>query len=410
MSNSPDNWIRDYILLAFRVDRLFRKQTHSYLVDYYYGPPEWQQAVQAEPESEPVQLVKQAEKLQAYLPGQEFDRERENFLQKQVFALHTLCRKLSGEVFSLAEEVERCLDVRPYWIPEEQFDQALAIYRDILPGKGSLADRYQLWRSRYDFPAEKVHLLMEIIEDLLIETRARCAAFLDLPEGDHVQLAGAHDKRFGAANWYLGNFSSRMEVNLDRPLRLPRLIQLICHELYPGHHTEFVLKEKHLFRGKGYLEQSIFLLMTPQLTITEGIAMQAAAMLFEPGEAESYLVEHIFPKLDVAGDPHTIALLSTADHFLEGISGNAAMMLHAGRPDQEVIQYLMHYTLDSEARISQWFPMLKIPFLEAYTFSYFLGKRLMAPLLKGDNRHHFFQRFLTEPVTPSDLVNPAWSS
>ncbi|HSF80924.1 MAG TPA: hypothetical protein VLA49_06800 [Anaerolineales bacterium] len=400
----PENWVRDYISLAFRVDRLFSKQAHSYLVDYYYGPPEWKQAVQAEPESEPAVLVDMAVALRECLPEKNFDQERENFLKKQVFALETLCRKLNGEVYPLEEEVERCLDVRPAWIPEAEFEKALAIYNEALPGRGSLAERYQSWRERYDFPKDKVELLIEIITELIAEIKPRAAAFLDLPDNDRVELAAVQDKKFIAANWYLGNFSSRMEVNLDRPLKLSRFIKGICHELYPGHHTEFVLKEKLLFQEEGHLEQSIFLLMTPQLTIAEGIAMHAADMIFEPGEAEEYLVERIFPRLGLTGDPQVIAQVRQAEDLLVGVDGNAAFMLHQRRPDDEVIKYAMHYKLDNYERTGNWLSTLKVPYLEAYTFTYFLGKRLLQPLLRGDDRHSVFRRFLTEPVVPSDLV------
>ncbi|MDP9357730.1 MAG: hypothetical protein M3R02_21060, partial [Chloroflexota bacterium] len=71
-------------------------------------------------------------------------------------------------------------------------------------------------------------------------------------------------------NWYLGQSRSRVEINTDLPIRANALTGLICHEAYPGHHTEWTLKEHHLYRGRGLGEFSIQLIHTPEAVIAEG--------------------------------------------------------------------------------------------------------------------------------------------
>jgi len=58
-----DQWFRDYVLLQFRIDKLIRKFTESRFVDYYYGPPEWKETVEAEGESPALDLVRAANAL-----------------------------------------------------------------------------------------------------------------------------------------------------------------------------------------------------------------------------------------------------------------------------------------------------------------------------------------------------------
>jgi hypothetical protein len=57
------------------------------------------------------------------------------------------------------------------------------------------------------------------------------------------------------------------------------------HEGYPGHHTEFILKEQHLYREQNQFEHSILILHSPKLIISEGIANNAISVLFSDEEA-----------------------------------------------------------------------------------------------------------------------------
>ena len=59
-----ETWFRDYVLLAFRIDKALRAiSAHSPFVDYYYGPPEWQAQVAAEPLSDATELLNAANAL-----------------------------------------------------------------------------------------------------------------------------------------------------------------------------------------------------------------------------------------------------------------------------------------------------------------------------------------------------------
>jgi hypothetical protein len=403
-----EQWFREYVLLAFRMEKAIRKFTESRFVDYYYGPPEWK--AEAEAEKPADELVRDAMALEDTLAEQGFEAHRATYLEKQVWALETVCRKLNGETFSLEEEVQRCFDIHPTWIAESQFEQGLAMLDAVLPGDGSLSDRLQAWRKRYQLAREKSGLLLNFMQRAAAEARRRTQAFVKLPADEGIEMQTVSDNVYMGENWYLGNYRSRVELNTDLPTDLHGLLDFMCHEGYPGHHTEFVLKEQRLFREQGYLEQAIFPIISPQSVISEGIATCACEMLFSPEEAEQWLAEHMYPEAGIEPDTIDIAKLREALELLDyPVGGNAAFLLHEGRSDDEVLQYLLKYSLLPDEEALKFLEFLKVPFQQAYIFTYFYGRQSMKPWLLRPDRLTVFRRFLTEQVYPSELVKEATS-
>lgn len=404
---TDQNWFKDYVQLQFRMDKSIRKFTESRFVDYYYGPPEWKAAVEQEGETPAPDLVRSATRLLDTLPAQGFEEHRALYLSKQVIALETVCRKLNGESFALEDEVQRCFDIRPTWTPETRFEEAHALFDEVLPGQGSVFERLQALRQRYILAGEKAGLTVDFMRRAMNEARRRVLSFIDLPEGEEVELAVVSDKVFGGENWYLGNYRSRVELNTDLPTNMRWLMDLVCHEGYPGHHTEFVLKECHLYRERGYIEQSISPIICPQSVISEGIATSAFDMVFTLAESEQWAREHLYAAAGIEPVDIDTEKFRRAGELMEGIDGNARFMLSDGRSDDEVMQYLMRYRLIPEEYARKDLEFLRDPFREGYIFTYFYGRRLMKPWLQGDDRQQVFKRFLTEQICPSDLVNKA---
>lgn len=400
-----EQWFREYVLLAFRMDKAIQKFTQSRFVDYYYGPPEWKAEAETEAEKPAGELVRDAMALEDALVEQGFETHRAAYLGKQVAALETVCRKLNGETFSLEEEAQRCFDIHPERIPESQFEQGLALLDEVLPGDASLPDRLQGWRKRYQLAQEKSGLLLNLMQRTAAEARRRTRTFVNLPADEGVEMQTVSDQVFMGENWYLGNYRSRVELNTDLPTDLNGLMDFMCHEGYPGHHTEFVLKEQRLFRERGYLEQAIFPIISPQSVISEGIATSAREMIFPSEEAEQWLAGHIYPEAGIEPDTIDTAKLRKAGELLDyPVAGNAAFLLHEGRSDEEVTQYLIKYSMVSDEEALKFLEFLKVPFQQAYIFTYFYGRQAMKPWLQGPDRWNAFRRFLTEQVYPSELV------
>lgn len=400
-----EQWFRAYALLAFRMDKVILRLTESRFVDYYYGPVEWKAEVDAEVERSPGELVRDAMALEDALADQGFEAHRATYLEKQVIALETVCRRLNGETFSLEDEAQRCFDIRIGRIPESQFEQGLALLAEALPGDGNALDRFLIWKKRHLLAREKSSLLLTFMQRAAAEARRRTLAFVSLPADEGIEVRTASGMVSLGENAYLGNYHSQVELNTDLPTDMSGLLNFMCHEGYPGHHTEFVLKEQRLFRERGYLEQAISPIIGPQSVISEGIATSACEMIFTPEEAEQWLAEHIYPEAGIEPAPIDIAKLRKAGELLDyPVGGNAAFLLHEGRSDEEVIHYLIKYSMLTDEEALKFLEYLKVPFQQAYIFTYFYGRQLMKPWLQGPDKWNAFRRFLTEQVYPSDLV------
>lgn len=401
-----EQWFRDYVLLQFRMDKVIRAFTESRFVDYYYGPPEWKAAIENEAETPAPDLVVAAMALLDALPAQGFEARRARYLSKQVIALETVCRKLSGETFSLEDEVQRCFDISPTWVPETEFEMAHAILEKVLPGEGNLFERMEALRLHYNLAEEKKELLPGLLRLAMEEARRRTRAFVDLPPGEDVELGIVSDKVYGGENWYLGNYRSHVDVNTDLPTNLRWLVGIMCHEGYPGHHTEFVLKEQHLYRKLSYIEESIAPIICPQSVISEGIATSAFETIFTYADAERWAAEYLYPAAGIEPIEVDMEKLVSAWEMMDGLQGNARFMLSEGRPDEEVKRYLVKYSMLPEEYAQKSLEFLKDPFREGYIFTYSYGKQLMKPWLEVADRQQVFKRFLTEQLCPSDLSLP----
>ncbi|HLJ34429.1 MAG TPA: hypothetical protein VKU38_12280 [Ktedonobacteraceae bacterium] len=401
-----DNWLREYVLLAFRIHRVVQTVYGSQFVEAYYGPPEWRQQAESEPELSAANLVRQTMTLADALPAQEFASQRASYLAKHVIAMETLCRKLCGEPFPLEEEAKCCLDISPVWTPEEQFEQAHALYEMVLPGTGSIAERLKDYKSSLAFPLDQVDVLKSFIDQAFVEARKRTLVLMELPAGETIEVQYLPEKAYDAAARYDGNYRTRIEVNVvASAAELPRLFDhKVCHEAYPGHHTEYVLKEQYLYQQQGYIEQALVLTLCPQCVNTEGIAMMAHEMIFSPGEAEQWIAEHIYPFLHKEVDATILLRLRQASEMLFSVWDNALMLLDEGRSEAEVAQYFMRYMLVAEDKAVQMVAHLKHPVDGLYTLTYVGGQKLLRPWLQGPDRVAVFRHFLKKQINPSSLV------
>src|SRR4029450_11061287 len=99
-------------------------------------------------------------------------------------------------------------------------------------------------------------------------------------------------KPWSGFNYYEGGLRSRVAINLDLPVLSLSLGQLVAHEAYPGHHTEHPRKEAGLVRQRRWLEETIFLVGTPQCTLAEGLADLGLEVVFGR-RPEGLVAEHL---------------------------------------------------------------------------------------------------------------------
>ncbi len=393
--NTPpiDALSRRYIELAFDLEAHVEG-----FVDAYFGPPELKQRPGPRP---PAAIAEDLAALRAEVAASDYPASRRGYLEVQLRAMETTARRLAGEPIGFGDEVRACFDVEPVRVPEAAFEEANAELEALIPGDGPLAERLAAWRRRYEVAPEVARQMIDLVA---AEARRRTGALLGLPDPDEVRFELVSDKPWSGYNWYLGGGRSLVEINTDLPIRASGLLDLVCHEAYPGHHTEHALKEQLLYRGLGWGEQAIQLINTPECVIAEGIATLAADMVFGD-EAWEWAAERLYPLAGIAGDPERERRVAAAQWTMRALNSNAAALLHEdGADPEEVVAYLMRYGLRTEREARQSLRFISTPLWRTYSITYFVGRQILGDWIARGDRVARYRQLLTEQVYPSMLA------
>jgi hypothetical protein len=400
VSATPDVLSR-YLELGLRLDRHV-----DGLVDAYYGPPALHDRVRAEPVRPPDALADDARRLLADLdagapidatPAAD-DPHRRRWVRAQVLGLRTTAERLAGVTVAFKDEIERCYGVRPEKVDESVFEGAHRALDDVLPGTGPLRERYIAWREAQAVPVE---VLPTAIASLCEDLRERTDRLFGLPEGEHIDFDLVTNEPWSGFNYYLGGLRSRVAINVDLPVLSTSLAHLVAHEAYPGHHTEHSRKEVGLVRRQQRLEETIFLVGTPQCLLAEGLADLGLEVVC-PDDADAVAAEHLRP-LGVPFEPEVVARVRKATEDLGGVRGNLALLLHdEGADADEAIAYAERWGLLPRNRAEKAVEFQTDPTWRAYIFCYVDGLRLCRSFTTGDPER--FERLLSEQLLPEDLL------
>ena len=392
--------VERYLVLGLRLGRHV-----DGFVDAYYGPAALADRVAQEAIVPPAALVREAATLLADLDAgvgePDVDAGRRRWLRAQVIGLHTSARKLAGEPIGYADEVEWCYGVRPAPIDTDTFARAHDRLDAALPGSGPLRDRYIAWGEAQAVPVE---VLPAALHSLADDLRERTATLFGLPDGEHVEWELAHGQPWSGFNYYLGELRSRVAINTDLPVLSPSLAHLVAHEAYPGHHTEHSRKEAGLVRRRGWQEETIFLVGTPQCLLAEGLADLALEVVM--GERpEEAVAAHLRP-LGVPYEPEVVAAVAQAGEALNAVRANVAWLLHEdGASVDEAVAYAERWALLPRNRAEKAVEFLTSPTWRAYISCYVEGLPLCRRFVAGDPAR--FATLLTDQLVPADLVAAA---
>jgi hypothetical protein len=389
----------EYLTLSLEIERIFPG-----FVDAYMGPESIRVRAHAGEKPDPHALLERARRLLTDIRISNYDDNRKEFLRAQITGIITTCRKLAGEEIPYVDEVRDSFDIAVASTPDSILDATLAELDMILPGEGSVRERNIAWRDQFIVDQKTAAHLIDLI---LTETRFRTQQFIDLPEGDSVDLVFVSDKPWSGYNWYLGNAKSRVDINTDLPIHAHTLPNLVAHEGYPGHHTEHALKDTHLYHSKGYAEHAIQLINTPECVISEGIAMLAEDIAFGDS-GPSWVATVLLPEAGLKVDPGQLTRIQQAGRTMRSVASNAALKFHRdGWSEREVIQYLAHYTMATDAEATKRFSFISDPLWRAYIFTYSEGRKVLADWIDREGPEQRISRFrhlLLEQITPSQAL------
>jgi hypothetical protein len=385
-------------------------------VDAYYGPNTWREQAIRDALTLP-EIGNAADVLLTALdqtpPQPDPDgnsnglpRLRRQYLQRQLQALRTRVRMLSGQALAFDDESDALYDAVAPRHAETYFQETLAALDARLPGPGPLVDRYGTFRSAFVVPPDR---LDQVFDLAIAECRRRTLEHIDLPKGERFTVEYVTDKSWSGYNWYQGDFRSLIQVNTDLPIYIDRAIDLACHEGYPGHHVYNVLLEQHLVRDRGWPEFSVYALFSPQSLIAEGTANYGIEVAFSQKERLRFEREVLFPAAGL--DPSRTAAYYEL-HALVGqleYAGNEAARRYL---DEEIdrataTEWMTRYAMMAPERAAQrtrFFDQYR-----SYVINYNLGKDLVATYVEARSdgiaarRWDIFGALLASPRLPSGL-------
>lgn len=361
-------------------------------VDAYYGPPEHREAVDPEEPTPAAALAEEAASLLELV--REVEGSRGAWLRAQLVGIETVARRLAGEEISWIDEVQRCHGVTPKLTPEAELEKAHALLDEAFGD----AEGQARWRESQAVPPER---LVEAAAALNADARERTRELFGLPDGEDTSIEIETGVPWAAFNYYQGGLRSRVAISGDLPTYSYFLATLTPHELYAGHHTEHAWKEQLLVREQGILEETAMLTGTPQSTISEGIAMVAADVLY--GDELHDRAAELLRPLGVPYDPDRARVMDEVEPALRKASDNMAWLLNVEkRPHEEVVDYGMRWRRLPREHVEKTIEFVTDPTWRAYSACYTNGRELVERFVVGDPAR--FRRLLTEQLTPADLA------
>src|SRR5215210_5147475 len=395
MSAPPLDLPLEYVRLGLRFDRL-----EPGFVDAFTGDPGVRAQVADEPAPTPSGLRDQARALLAELDSASLPAGRAAYLRGQLTGLECTARKMGGEPVGFIAEVQSYFQVQVTLGDPAQYAAAHAELDALLPGSGTLAERYAAHRRREECPPDRLEAAVHAVSSAL---RDKVRGQYGLPEAETVRYEVVTDKPWSGFNYYEGDYRSRVAINADLPHRLSGLPHLVAHESYPGHHTEHCRKERGLVERAQHLEHTVFLVNTPECLMAEGLADLGVEASI--GEGWGRWAEEILADLGLRLDGELTERIALAAAPLNRVRQDAAVLLHdRGAGTDEVVAYLERWSLVSSERAAQQIRFLTHPLWRAYTSTYVEGFDLLSRWLAVRPADQpvadRFLRLLDEPLTP----------
>ena len=393
-----------FLYLALHVD----KHNKGY-VDFYIGPKKLRRIVDNEAITSPNKLLTDCKALQKDLFKQGYDKKRERYLEKMLTAMRTSIEILNGVEIPFKEQFLRLYDVALQPANESELESLKEEFNAAYRGSGSLEERMKDLRVRRTISKGKV---FELFKKALNITRERTKeVFADLlHESEHINIELVKNNnnnkiKWTYYNWYMGNFRSRIDVNPNYNMYWTSFLSAAAHEGYPGHHTEFVVKEQRLYRELNQFEHSILLLNSPKLIISEGIANIAVNMLFSyRDQAEISLREFCQDSLKESSIEALIAQGKVKEKQSLFGYNFAYHALIDGWSEEKLIRYATSFEILNQEIIKNRIKSFLNPVHSTTAFSYNIGSKLIINKYGGFPTLKDFRDLLINPILPSDLA------
>ena len=387
-----------YLLLALRLGRHVPDLVHAYV-----GPPQLREVVEGEALTPTFEIHDEAlrvlELAEADADGPASVR-RAAFMRSQLTAIAALARLLAGEEITFADRVDLLLGCAVEVRPTAQVEAAAEAVSRLLPGGEPLADRVAAHDATLTPAPTMMMAQMEAFAALL---RQRCAEEWTLPSGETVEWAGVRGTPFTAFARYLGACRTRIELNLDVPMPIGRMLWFAAHEAYPGHHFERATKETQLVDEEQRGEAMVLIACTPESLVLEGMAEHALGLALTEPEIVTAL-QDAASACGLGGDLAVDRELGVHRAVLSDAVLTAALGRNRdGWSASTTRDYLREVALVPAERAARGAELLDDPIRSTMLLNYPLGRSLAGRWLETVGQSEGMRRHLTEQLVPSQL-------
>ena len=380
-------------------------------VDAYYGPDSLKTAISKSSIFPKDSLLNLVTELRTSLKNSteklnDSSKVRARWMSQQLLAFDRRIRIYSGEFKTFDEESKELFGISAPVYPEEHYKLLLDTLNQLLPGKGTVQDRFQNLANRFIIPENK---LDTIFKTTIAEARKSTKAYYSLPETETFTIEYVKDKPWSGYNWYKGNYTSVIQINTDTRIFIERAIDVGSHESYPGHHVYNMLLEKNLYQDKGWVEISLYPLFSPQSFIAEGSANYGIDLVFPGDKKIRFAKEKLLPLAGLDTTFIGIYFKSLAIRGKLNYARNEAArgIVNQTMTDQQALDWLIKYCLYNKETALKSISFIKK--YRSYVINYNYGQDLVRNYIESngadtEKRWEVFEKLLSNPVLPKELL------
>jgi len=394
----------DFLGLPLRINKLDKGY-----VDFYIGPKKLRKIIDKESIKSPNTLLNDCKTLEKKLFKQGFNKKRERYLEKILVSMKTSIEILDGVKIPFKEQFLGLYDVTLQPVNESELDNLKEEFSEAYGRLGTLEESMNALRIRRKVPENKVFSLFK--KALNITKKRTKELFADLlPKKEEIFIklvknTNSDDLKWPYYEWYLGDFHSRLEINPYYNMYWTAFLSGAAHEGYPGHHTEFSVKEQRLYRELNQFEHSILILKSPKLIISEGIAEIAANVLFSYRDRAEIGLQNFCPDSSKEDSLDVLAMQYKAKRKQSLLWYNLAYhALIDEWSEKNLIRYANSYEIFNQKDIRNLLKLISSPTYSTTAFSYNLGSNLIKNKYGEFPSVKNFRNLLVNPILPSDLL------
>ena len=380
-------------------------------VDAYYGPDSLKPAISKSDIFPKDSLLNLVTELRSSLKNSteklnDTSKVRARWMSQQLLAFDRRIRIYSGEFKTFDEESKELFGISAPIYPEKHYKLLLDSLNKLLPGTGSVQDRFQNLANRFIIPENK---LDTIFKTTIAEARKSTKAYYSLPETETFTIEYVKDKPWSGYNWYKGNYTSVIQINTDTRIFIERAIDVGSHESYPGHHVYNMLLEKNLYQDKGWVEISLYPLFSPQSFIAEGSANYGIDLVYPGNKKVKFAKEILLPlaRLDTAYIANYFNALAIRGKLNYARNEAARGIVNQTMTDKQALEWLMNYCLYNKETALKSISFIKK--YRSYVINYNYGQDLVRNYIESkgadtEKRWEVFEKLLSNPVLPKELL------